>query len=40
MIQQIQNTCGTWLLTHEKLVTDYLKPFKKFIKSIDFTDMQ
>jgi hypothetical protein len=40
MIEQIQNTCGTWPLTHEKLVNNYLKPFIKFIKSIDFTDLQ
>jgi hypothetical protein len=40
MIEQIQNTCGTWPPTPEKLVNEYLKPFVKFIKSIDFTDLQ
>jgi hypothetical protein len=40
MIGQIQNTCGTSHPTHEKLVNHYLKHFVKFIKSIDFTDLQ
>ena len=40
MIKQIQNTGGTWPPTHEILVNDYLKLFVKFIKSINFADLQ
>jgi hypothetical protein len=40
MIKQIKNTCGTWPPMNETLVNDYLQLFVKFIKSIDFTDLQ
>jgi hypothetical protein len=33
-------TCGTWPPTHETLVNDYLQLFVKFIKSINFIDLQ
>jgi predicted metalloenzyme YecM len=39
-IKQIKNTCGTWPLTNETLVNGYLQCFVKFIKSIDFRDLQ
>jgi hypothetical protein len=40
MIKQIKTTFGTWPLTQETLVNDYLQLFVKFIKSTDFTDLQ
>jgi hypothetical protein len=40
MMKQTKNTCGTWPPTRETPVNDYLQLFVKFIKSIDFTDLQ
>jgi hypothetical protein len=40
MIKQIKHNCGTWPLTNETLVNDYLQLFVKFIKSTDFRDLQ
>jgi hypothetical protein len=40
MRKQITNTCGAWPPAHETLVNNYLQLFVKFIKSIDFTDLQ
>jgi len=35
-----QNTGGNWSRTNETLVNNYLQIFVKFVKSIDFTDLQ
>jgi hypothetical protein len=40
MIKQIKKTGGDWPMTNETLVTNYLKIFVNFAKSIDFTDLQ
>ena len=40
MIKQIKSTGGTWPPTYQTLVSDHLQPFVKFIKSIDFADLQ
>ena len=37
MIKQIKNTGGNWPTTNETLVN---KIFVKFVKSMDFTDLQ
>ena len=40
MIKQIKNSGGTWTPTHEVLVNDYVQFLVKFIKPIDFADLQ
>jgi len=40
MIRQIKNTGGNWPATNETLVNNYLQIFVKFVKSIDFRDLQ
>jgi hypothetical protein len=40
MIREIKNTGGNWPTTHETLASKYLPIFVKFVKSIDFTDLQ
>jgi hypothetical protein len=40
MIKQIKTTCGNWPMTKETLTNDYLQIFVKFVKSIDFTELQ
>jgi hypothetical protein len=40
MIKQIKKTGGDWPTTNGKLVNNYLQIFVKFVKSIDFTDLQ
>ena len=40
MIKQIKNTGGNWPMTNATLVNNYLQIFVKFVKSIDFTDLQ
>jgi len=40
MIKQIKNTGGNWPMTNVTLVNNYLQIFVKFVKSIDFTDLQ
>jgi hypothetical protein len=40
MIREIKNTGGNWPTTHETLVSKYLQIFVKFVKSIDFTDLE
>jgi len=40
MIKQIKNTNDNWPTTNETLVNYYLQIFVKFVKSIDFTDLQ
>jgi len=39
MIKQI-NTGGNWPTTNETLVNNYLQILVKFVKSIDFADLQ
>jgi hypothetical protein len=34
------NTGGNWHTMNETLVNNYLQIFVKFVKSIDFTDLQ
>jgi len=40
IIKQIKNTGGNWPTTNETLVNNYLPIFVKFVKSIDFTELQ
>ena len=40
MIKQIKNTGDNWSTTNETRVNKYLQIFVKFIKYIDFTDLQ
>ena len=40
MINQIKNTGGDWFTKNETLVNNYLQIFVKFVKSIDFTELQ
>ena len=40
MIKQIQNAGDPWPPTHEILVNGYLQLIVKFIKSINFADLQ
>ena len=40
MKKQIKNSGGTWPTKNETLVNNYLQIFVKFVKSIDFTDLQ
>jgi hypothetical protein len=40
MKKQIKNLGGDWPTTKETLVNNYLQSFVKFVKSIDFTDLQ
>ena len=40
MIKQIKNNGGNWPTSNETLVNNYLQIFVKFVKSIDFTDLQ
>ena len=40
MIKQIKNTGGNWPTVNETLINNYLQIFVKFVKSIDFTDLQ
>ena len=40
MIKQIKNTGGNWPTMNETLVNNYLQIFVKFVKSLDFTDLQ
>jgi hypothetical protein len=40
MIKQIKNTGGNWPTTNETLIHNYLQIFVKFVKSIDFADLQ
>ena len=40
MIKRIKYTGGNWPTTNETLVNNYLQIFVKFVKSIDFTDLQ
>jgi hypothetical protein len=40
MIKQIKNTGGNLPKTIETIVNNYLSIFVKFIKSIEFTDLQ
>jgi len=40
MIKQIKNTGGNWPMMNETLVNNYLQIFVKFLKSVDFTDLQ
>ena len=40
MIKQIKNTIGNWPMTNETLINNYLQIFVKFLKSIDFADLQ
>ena len=40
MIKQIKNTGDNWPTTNETRVNKYLQIFVKFIKYIDFTDLQ
>jgi len=40
MIKQIKNTGGIWPMMNETLVNNYLQIFVKFVKSVDFTDLQ
>ena len=40
MIKQIKYTGGNWPTMNETLVNNYLQIFVKFVKSVDFTDLQ
>jgi len=40
MIKKIKNTGGIWPMMNETLVNNYLQIFVKFVKSVDFTDLQ
>ena len=40
VIKQIKDTGGNWPTTYEKLVNNHLQIFVKFVKFIDFTDLQ
>ena len=40
MIKQIKNTGRIWPMMNETFVNNYLQIFVKFVKSIDFTDLQ
>jgi len=40
MIKQKTNTGVNWPTTNETLVNNYLQIFVKFVKSIDFKDLQ
>ena len=40
MIKQIKITGGNWPTTKETLANEYLPIFVKFVKSIDFTELQ
>jgi len=40
MIKQTKNNGGNWSTTNETLLNNYLQIFVKFVKSIDFTDLQ
>jgi hypothetical protein len=40
MIRQVENTNCNWPTGNETLVNIYLQIFVKFVKSIDFTDLQ
>ena len=40
MIKQIKNNGGNWPTSNETLFNKYLKFFVKFVKSIDFRDLQ
>jgi len=40
MINQIKNTGGNWPTTSETLINNNLQIFVKFVKSIDFADLQ
>jgi len=40
MIKQINNTGGKWPTANESLLNNYLQMSVKFVKSIDFTDLQ
>jgi len=40
IIKQIKNTGGNWPTMNETLVSNYLQIFVKFVKSIDFADLQ
>jgi len=40
MIKQIKNTGGIWPMTNETFVNNYLQIFVKFVKSVDFIDLQ
>ena len=39
-IKQIKNTGGSWPTTTETLVNNYSQIFVKFVKSMDFADLQ
>ena len=40
MIKQIKNTGGNWPMTNETFVNNYLPIFVKFVRTIDFTELQ
>jgi hypothetical protein len=40
VIKQTKHTGGNWQTASETLVNKYLHIFVKFVKSIDFTDLQ
>jgi len=40
MIKQIKNTGGKWRTAKETLANNYLQIFVKFVKSIEFTDLE
>jgi hypothetical protein len=40
MKKQIKNIGGDWPPTKETSVNNYLQIFAKFVKSVDFTDLQ
>ena len=40
MVKHIKNNGGKWPTTNETLVNTYLPTFVKFVKSIDFTELQ
>ena len=40
MIKQIKNTGGIWPMMNETFVNNYLQSFVKFVKSVDFIDLQ
>ena len=40
MIKQIKNTGGIWPVMNETFGNNYLQIFVKFVKSVDFIDLQ